>query len=58
MLYLEQTQACQIFHIACFNSEILSSKFIVKMERRKFYETLYKNAFEFASSRDLMQQTA
>ena len=27
------------------------------MERTKFYETLYKKAVEFASSRDLIQQT-
>ena len=27
------------------------------MERTKFYETLYKKALEFASSRDLIQQT-
>ena len=27
------------------------------MERTKFYETLYKEALEFASSRDLIQQT-
>ena len=27
------------------------------MEKTKFYETLYKKAFEFVSSRDLIQQT-
>ena len=27
------------------------------MERAKFYETLYKKALEFGSSRDLIQQT-
>ena len=60
MLYLEQTQACHILRIACFNSlcEIPSSKVEVKMEITKFYETLYKKALEFASSRDLIQQTA
>ena len=45
-------------HALILQCEILSSKFIVKMERRKFYETLFKNALEFASSRDLKQQRA
>ena len=59
MIFIEQTQACQIFHISCFDSlvGIHSSKFEVKMEGTKFYETLYKRAFEFVSSRDLIQQT-
>ena len=61
MLYLEQTKACQIFSISCFNSlkcEIPSSEIKVKTERTNFYETLYKKALECANNGDLIQQTA
>ena len=44
-------------HALIFLHKIPSSKFEVKMERTKFYDTLYNKALEFASSRDLIQQT-
>ena len=56
MVYLEQTQACHIFHIACLHFP--SSEIEVKMERTNFFETLYKKALECANGGDLIQQTA
>ena len=45
-------------HALILQCQIPSSKFEVKMEGIKFYETLYKKAIEFACSKDLIQQTA
>ena len=45
-------------HALILQCEIHSGNFEVKIERTKFYETLYKKALEFTSSRELIQQTA
>ena len=44
-------------HALILSCEIPSSELEVKMERTKFFETLYKKALEFASSKDLTKQT-
>ena len=44
-------------HALILQCEIPSSEFKIKMQRTKFYETLYKKARNFTSSRDLIQQT-
>ena len=45
------------YHASVLYCEIPSSNFEVKMERTKFYETLYQKALEFANNKELIQQT-
>ena len=45
------------YHASVLYCEIPSSNFEVKMERTKFYETLYQKALEFANNKELIRQT-